>query len=664
MVYLSANGEVIGQFEERDLPSSLAAGQVPPDSFFWREGMPEWRPLRELVLPPRPARAQPVPERPAPSRSSTEPGQEAAPPAAERAAPRPITPAIAQKKPFVPRPAVADSRPAPSPQASVPARNAPMPKPEAPAKPAAFWKRLFRRSSGESPKPAAAPAAATLAQPAPAARLDSSAPPKPEAASPAPAAAAVPAADPVPLSPARNVGPSAASSAGRSAKRIIIAPGKQSTHRPGEGEAPSLTLPAKPSPTPGKEFPPQMRQSPPVARAPQSLASGTSSSGEPSATAAPETSGKKDVPAVPPQEKSKTPSQGVTRPPVDAEAVGGLPAPSASSPAQGQASSVTHGQTAAPAPKPSLPPRRQTVAAAPAPETVAVRPVHRAPSAAAETAPPPKTADRAPAARPTGKPSEPAGGPELMLAAAKSRGRGGRKGLVAALSLLLLAALGGAAWWFFPAQPPALRGEVRLAADDGSATAAAGADVFLVSREELAARWRDQLAEAQSRGAEVEELLKQANAVHREKVLALELASRTSELADEYNMPDAAELRAARDAAQAEEATALAEVEKLRREKESFASAAALLQAPPDALDRTQTDQAGAFALPLPASTEGLVVFVLAGADGENPSEAYGWLVPLAGAGEATKPALLSPANALDAEQIREIAGSRPLDAP
>ena len=31
MVYLSANGEVIGQFEERDLPSSLAAGKVPPD---------------------------------------------------------------------------------------------------------------------------------------------------------------------------------------------------------------------------------------------------------------------------------------------------------------------------------------------------------------------------------------------------------------------------------------------------------------------------------------------------------------------------------------------------------------------------------------------------------------------------------------------------------
>jgi hypothetical protein len=235
-----------------------------------------------------------------------------------------------------------------------------------------------------------------------------------------------------------------------------------------------------------------------------------------------------------------------------------------------------------------------------------------------------------------------------------------KKLLLSGALLLLLGALGAAIWWFFPMQPPALRGEVRLAADDGTEAPAAGAAVYLVSREELTARWRDQLAEAQSRAAEVDELLKQANSVHREKVLALELASRTSELAEEYNMPDAAELRAARDAAQAEEATALAEVEKLRREKESIVSAAALLQARPDALDQTQTDESGAFALTLPASTEGLAVFVLAGADGENPSEIYGWLVPLAGPDEATKPVLLSPANALDAEQIREIAGAQP----
>ena len=247
-----------------------------------------------------------------------------------------------------------------------------------------------------------------------------------------------------------------------------------------------------------------------------------------------------------------------------------------------------------------------------------------------------------------------------MLAATQSRGGGLKKLLLSGALLLLLGALGAAIWWFFPMQPPALRGEVRLAADDGTETPAAGAAAYLVSREELTARWRDQLAEAQSRAAEVDELLKQANSVHREKVLALELALRTSELADEYNMPDAAELRAARDAAQAEEATALAEVEKLRREKESIVSAAALLQAPPDALDQTQTDESGAFALTLPASTEGLAVFVLAGANGENASEAQGWLVPLAGPDEATKPALLSPANALDAEQIREIAGTQP----
>ena len=470
MVYLSANGEVIGQFEERDLPSSLAAGKVPPDSFFWREGMPEWRPLRELVLPPRPVRATPAPT-PPPSRSEALPAAGLVVPSVASAAGRepalkPIKPAIAPKNPFVPR-----------------ALKAPP-----------------NREAGDvDAKQAVAPADT--------AEKKTSLPPK-------------------------------------------------------------ATAPVR------KVFLPRTKE----------LA------GPPSAAAADEDA------------FSATP-----RPATDAHSAYAAKTP------------LPLARKEIPAPAPSD---------FPAPSTPAI--------------------------------GLPTASPAVMLAATQSRGGGLKKLLLSGALLLLLGALGAAIWWFFPMQPPALRGEVRLAADDGTETPAAGAAAYLVSREELTARWRDQLAEAQSRAAEVDELLKQANSVHREKVLALELASRTSELADEYNMPDAAELRAARDAAQAEEATALAEVEKLRREKESIVSAAAFFKAPPDALDQTQTDESGAFALTLPASTEGLAVFVLAGANGENASEAQGWLVPLAGPDEATKPALLSPANALDAEQIREIAGTQP----
>jgi hypothetical protein len=247
-----------------------------------------------------------------------------------------------------------------------------------------------------------------------------------------------------------------------------------------------------------------------------------------------------------------------------------------------------------------------------------------------------------------------------MLAAVKTRGRRGRKGLLFAAVLLLLGALGAVAWWFFPKQPPALAGQVRLAAADGTASPVAGAGVFLVSREELAAHWRDRLAEAQSRAAEVDELFKQATAVHREKTLVLELAARTSELGDEYNMPDAAELRAARDAAQAEEATALAEVEKLKREKASLTSSASLLRAPAEALDQTRTDDSGAFRLALPGSTDGLVVLVLAEAGEEENPHTHGWLVPLGNEEERKAPVLLSSDNALDAEQIKELAGAQP----
>lgn len=382
MVYLSANGEVIGQFDEGELPLVLTEGKIPPESFFWREGMPDWRPLRELVLPPRPRQvALPSKLKLAPRQAAAEPVRRAVTavqPAAERGAPREIAPALAKRKIFTPRSAApADALPA------------------------------------EDPAPAPVPAA----QP----------------------------------------------------------------------------RPAKPAPATSK------------------------------------------------------------------------------------------------------------------------------------------------------KPS-----------------KRGRKGLLALLLLPLLGALGAAAWWFFPLQPPALQGEVRLPGADGELVPAVGVDVLLVSQQELAAQWRDLLAQAGSRASELEPMLQEAKAAHREKVLVLELAARTSELADEYNMPDAAELRATRDAAQAEEAAASAEVEKLEREKEAATAATNVLRQPPEAIDRTQTDNTGAFRLLLPPNTDGLVALVLAGSEGGDPAAVKAWLVPLSAGEQSNEPARLSAENVLDAEQINQIAGAQP----
>lgn len=57
MIYLSANGVVLGQFAESALPAMLAEGTVTNDAYFWRVGMSEWRPVAELAMPPVPEAA-------------------------------------------------------------------------------------------------------------------------------------------------------------------------------------------------------------------------------------------------------------------------------------------------------------------------------------------------------------------------------------------------------------------------------------------------------------------------------------------------------------------------------------------------------------------------------------------------------------------------------
>ena len=406
MVYLSANGEVIGQFDTKELPAVLAGGRIPPEAFFWREGMPEWRPLRELVLPP--SHRQPAAE----TKAKIEP---------IRRFP------VAATKPSV--------------------------------------------ESKLKLNPAAARAPTT----------------------------------PQPFSP-------------RTETVAAQEPATESASLPGKDDAP------------------------------------------------------------------------------------------------------------APAP------RRQTTGQA------AIVPRHR-PPAAAEAA-----AAQTERVSPSGPPAKPRG----------------RWLSLAALSFLLLGALGAAGWWFFLAEPPPLSGEVRVAGADGELVPASGAAVFLVPQEEVALRWRRQSEEARARAGEFDALLEEARALHRERSLVLELAANVSAVADEYNMPDAAELRAERDAAQAAEAETLAEVERLTREKAEAFGPAVFLGAPPEAIVQTDTDETGTFRLPFSDPTEGLAVLIVTASTTDSASPVRGWLAPLDPTRDRATPLRFSPDNALDAERIQEIADAAP----
>jgi hypothetical protein len=238
--------------------------------------------------------------------------------------------------------------------------------------------------------------------------------------------------------------------------------------------------------------------------------------------------------------------------------------------------------------------------------------------------------------------------------------RRGRWLVRAALLLLVPVLLGAIAWWFLFAPHPVVTGEVRVPAPDGGLAPAAGAAVFVVPQEELAISWRTRLETARSRAAEFDELLVQARAAHREKDLVLELAARVSEVADEYNMPDAAQLRAERDAIQREEQSAREEIERITREQQAVSDFAAFLTAPPAATLQVATDESGIFRLPVPEATEGLALLVVSARPGDDKTEVHGWLVPLGLVLGRTEPWRFSPEDALDADRIREIAAAAP----
>ena len=73
-------------------------------------------------------------------------------------------------------------------------------------------------------------------------------------------------------------------------------------------------------------------------------------------------------------------------------------------------------------------------------------------------------------------------------------------------------------------------------------------EIRVFQREDLSASWRELLAAAEVRAAELAELSAEALARHRQAWLAYDEASRVCAVGEEYNMHDLAELRAERDA--------------------------------------------------------------------------------------------------------------------
>ncbi len=158
MIYLSANGEVLGQFEESAVPQMLSDGKIPAGAFYWREGMAEWRAVTELAKPAQPkAETKPI-----------LPKLVVAPVAVQAATPKPaVNPAPVAK------PAVA----APAPVAAKPVAASPAPvavKPAVAAAPGAVTapkKTLLPRRS--TPPSAVAPAQLIKPSPEPAAEAAS-----------------------------------------------------------------------------------------------------------------------------------------------------------------------------------------------------------------------------------------------------------------------------------------------------------------------------------------------------------------------------------------------------------------------------------------------------------------------------------------------------------
>jgi len=62
--HITKDGTPMGAFPEQEVQSMLASGTLRPTDHGWSEGMPDWRPLHEIM--PRPANVPPPPPPAAP----------------------------------------------------------------------------------------------------------------------------------------------------------------------------------------------------------------------------------------------------------------------------------------------------------------------------------------------------------------------------------------------------------------------------------------------------------------------------------------------------------------------------------------------------------------------------------------------------------------------
>ncbi len=228
-----------------------------------------------------------------------------------------------------------------------------------------------------------------------------------------------------------------------------------------------------------------------------------------------------------------------------------------------------------------------------------------------------------------------------------------------AWAVLFAGLAGGAGWWWLNSEPALISGRVSLAGDETGAV-----EIRVFRREDLSASWRELLAAAEVRAAELAELSDEALARHRQAWLGYDEASRVYAVGEEYNMPDLAELRAERDAKQAGEVAAMEELKRLSAEKQGLVTLEGLLGVLPAPLQTLTADAQGTFALPPPEGTGVVLVAVSpSGSDGAVPLRGWFEVLELEADGRLPDTVELSGEDRLEVDAIRRfVAGDMRAD--
>jgi hypothetical protein len=630
MIYLSANGAVLGQFEESAVPQVLADRKITAEAFYWREGMAEWRPVSELAKPAEP-KVETIP-----------------------VLPKLVAAPVAAKTAFAPaEKSVAASATTPAPQVGTP-------KPVLNPVPAA-------KQASLSPAPVAAKPAASSAQATTTPAVKKTLlPQRPEAgvagtAEKLPKSTAAFAASSA-LSPAQAITPTPATASGTVSKPIAaaaISPAPQAgAAKPVLNPVPAAKQAiASPAPVAAKPAAPS------AAGTTASVLKKTLLRQRPEA-GAPGTSGKEVNPAA--AKPLLASPQEVTPKPVAASASMAKPAAAGAASSAGSPAQASSGVTGS-APKKTVIPRRAVVSGADAPskltkpeQSPGEKDVESPPSGSAfaggdkgTVEPPRPAADKS--FTPRRAPSPPSDKGEQRPVVPTGSGRKSR--LVWLLVLLLLvAAAGGGAWWWLNRAPAAIPGRVSLSGEESGPV-----EIRVFRREELAGPWRERLAAADARAAELENLVAEAQEVHRQRVILYDEAAGVCAVGEEYNMPDVEELRADRDTKKAEADAAKAELDGLQAEKETLLTIESLLETVPAPLQTIVADAQGSFLLPPPEPGE-IILLATASSQSEGNPVARGWLEVLEILADGAPPEAvqLSETDLLDVDKIRNFAGAAP----